>query len=119
MWLLRATVDHGVTFFDTDEVYGPYVNEALVGEALAPVRGQVVMGTKFRHAPAFEREARWGQLNSRPEHIKQAAEGWLRRFQVAAIDLYEQHRFDPEMPNEDVAGAGYNLIREIFSVPSW
>ena len=101
--LIRAAVERGVTFFDTAEVYGPYVNEELVGEALAPFRGQVVIGTKFGHAPAFEGEERWSQLNSRPERITQAAEGSLRRLQVDAIDLYYQHRVDPNVLIEDVA----------------
>jgi aryl-alcohol dehydrogenase-like predicted oxidoreductase len=110
--LIRAAVDRGVTFFDTAEVYGPYINEELVGEALAPFRGQVVIGTKFGHAPAFEGEERWSQLNSQPERIKQAAEGSLRRLRVDAIDLYYQHRVDPKVPIEDVAGAVHDLIRE-------
>ena len=99
-----------MTFFDTAEVYRPYVNEELVGEALAPFRGQVVIGTKFGRAPAFEE--RWSQLNSRPERIKQAAAGSLRRLQVDAIDLYYQHRVDPNVPIEDVTGAIRDLIGE-------
>ena len=109
--LLRAAVERGVTFFDTAEVYGPYINEELVGEALAPVRDQVVIATKFgfaigadpRTAPA---------LNSRPEHIKQVAEASLKRLKVEAIDLFYQHRVDPAAPIEDVAGAVGDLIRE-------
>jgi len=110
--LLRAAVERGVTFFDTAEVYGPLVNEALVGEALAPFRGQVVIATKFGFAPERAGEARWSVLNSRPEHIKQAAEGSLQRLKVEAIDLYYQHRVDPAVPIEDVAGAVKDLIRE-------
>jgi aryl-alcohol dehydrogenase-like predicted oxidoreductase len=106
--LLRAAVDLGVTFFDTAEVYGPFTNEELVGEALAPFRAQVVIATKFGFA--FDAEGRQMGLNSRPEHIKQAAEGSLRRLRVDAIDLYHQHRVDPEVPIEEVAGAVKELI---------
>src|SRR4029077_990801 len=90
--LIRTAVERGVTFFDTAEVYGPLVNEELVGEALAPFRGRVVIATKFGFAPAQEGEGRWSVINSRPEHIKQAAEASLKRLQVDAIDLYYQHR---------------------------
>src|SRR5579872_2964246 len=93
--LLHAAVDRGVTFFDTAEVYGPLVNEELVGEALAPFRGKVVIATKFGFAPAQEGEARWGVVTSRPEHIKKAVEGSLKRLKVDALDLYYQHRVDP------------------------
>jgi aryl-alcohol dehydrogenase-like predicted oxidoreductase len=86
-------------------VYGPYANEELVGEALFPFRGQVVIATKFGHKPAFDGEARWSRLDSRPEHIKQVAEGSLKRIKVDAIDLFYQHRVDPEVPIEEVAGA--------------
>jgi aryl-alcohol dehydrogenase-like predicted oxidoreductase len=112
--LLRAAVERGVTFFDTAEVYGPYSNEELVGEALAPFRGQVVIATKFGWAPASETEvnARWNALNSRPEHIKQVVVGSLSRLKVEAIDLYYQHRVDPNVPIEEVAGAVQELIRE-------
>jgi aryl-alcohol dehydrogenase-like predicted oxidoreductase len=110
--LLHAAVDRGVTFFDTAEVYGPYTNEELVGEALAPFRGQVVIATKFGWKPAFEGEARWSRLDSRPEHIKEVAEGSLKRLKVDAIDLYYQHRVDPDVPIEDVAGAVKDLIQE-------
>jgi len=112
--LLRAAVEEGVTFFDTAEVYGPYHNEELLGEALAPFRGQVVIATKFGWAPASESEAngRWNALNSRPEHIKQAVEGSLKRLGVDVIDLYYQHRVDPAVPIEDVAGAVRDLIAE-------
>jgi aryl-alcohol dehydrogenase-like predicted oxidoreductase len=106
--LLRAAVDRGVTFFDTAEVYGPFVNEELVGDALAPVRDQVVIATKFGFQ--FDADGRQVGLSSRPDHIKQAAEGSLRRLQVDVIDLYYQHRVDPEVPIEDVAGAVKDLI---------
>src|SRR5436305_5823905 len=109
--LLRAAVERGVTFFDTAEVYGPLTNEELVGEALAPFRGQVVIATKFGWKPAAEGEARWSLLESRPEHIKAVCEGSLKRLRVDAIDLYYQHRVDPNVPIEDVAGAVKELIR--------
>ena len=110
--LLRAAVDRGVTFFDTAEVYGPHANEALVGEALAPFRGQVVIATKFGWAPGAEGETRWSRLNSRPEHITRVVEGSLARLKVEAIDLYYQHRVDPDVPIEDVAGAVKDLIQQ-------
>src|SRR3954449_8427283 len=110
--LLHAAVDRGVTFFDTAEVYGPFTNEELLGEALAPFRGSVVIATKFGWKPAFEGEARWSRLDSRPAHIKQVCEGSLRRLRVDAIDLYYQHRVDPHVPIEDVAGAGKDLIQQ-------
>jgi aryl-alcohol dehydrogenase-like predicted oxidoreductase len=110
--LIRAAVERGVTFFDTAEVYGPFINEELVGEALAPFRGQVVIATKFGFKPAFSGEARWSELDSRPEHIKQVAEGSLKRLKVDAIDLFYQHRVDPDVPIEDVAGAVKELIQE-------
>jgi aryl-alcohol dehydrogenase-like predicted oxidoreductase len=110
--LIRAAVERGVTFFDTAEVYGPLMNEELVGEALAPYRGQVVIATKFGFAPATEGETYWSALNSRPEHIKKAVEGSLDRLKVDAIDLLYQHRVDPAVPIEDVAGAVKDLIRE-------
>jgi aryl-alcohol dehydrogenase-like predicted oxidoreductase len=110
--LLRAAVERGVSFFDTAEVYGPYSNEELLGEALAPFRGEVVIATKFGWAPAGEDESRWSALNSRPEHIKRAVEGSLRRLQVDSIDLYYQHRVDPDVPIEDVAGALKDLIAQ-------
>ena len=109
--LLRAAVDRGITFFDTAEVYGPYANEELVGEALAPFRGKVVIATKFGWAPATKGEGRWSRLSSRPEHIRKVVEGSLKRLGVDAIDLYYQHRVDPEVPIEDVAGAVRDLIR--------
>jgi aryl-alcohol dehydrogenase-like predicted oxidoreductase len=110
--LLRAAVDRGVTFFDTAEVYGPHVNEELVGEALAPFRGEVVIATKFGWAPGAEDETRWSRLNSRPEHIRRVVEGSLARLKVEAIDLYYQHRVDPDIPIEEVAGAVKDLIQQ-------
>jgi aryl-alcohol dehydrogenase-like predicted oxidoreductase len=110
MSLIRTAVDRGVTFFDTAEIYGPYANEELVGEALAPYRGQVVIGTKFGwDIDARERTSR-GRVTSRPEVIKQVVDGSLGRLRVDAIDLYYQHRVDPEVPIEDVAGAVKELI---------
>src|SRR6059036_1597390 len=109
--LIRTAVERGVTFFDTAEVYGPFTNEELVGEALAPFRGRVTIATKFGFAPAAG-ESRWTRLDSRPEHIKQVAEASLQRLRVDAIDLFYQHRVDPDVPIEDVAGAVKDLIRE-------
>lgn len=107
--VIRSAVEQGVTFFDTAEVYGPFTNEELVGEALAPYREKVVIATKF----GFDCESgKQGSLNSRPEHIKQAVEASLRRLKVQTIDLLYQHRVDPEVPIEDVAGAVKNLIRQ-------
>jgi len=96
--LLHPAADRGVTFFDTVEVYGPYTNEELVGEALLPFRGRVVIATKFGHQTAFNGEARWSRLNSRPEQIKQVAEDSLERLKVDAIDLFYQHRVNPKVP---------------------
>ncbi|HLH08594.1 MAG TPA: aldo/keto reductase [Terriglobales bacterium] len=110
--LLRAAVERGVTFFDTAEVYGPLTNEELVGEALAPFRGKVVIATKFGWAPAPGDRERWSALNSRPEHIRQVVEGSLSRLRVDAIDLYYQHRVDPNVPIEDVAGSVKDLIQQ-------
>src|SRR3954469_3725893 len=110
--LLRAAVERGVTFFDTAEVYGPLLNEELVGEALAPFRGEVVIATKFGWAPGPNDGDRWTVLNSRPEHIKKVVEGSLKRLKVDVIDLYYQHRVDPGVPIEEVAGAVKNLIQE-------
>jgi len=110
--LLRITVERGVTFFDTAEVYGPFTNEELVGEALSPLRGQVVIATKFGWEPNPRDGGKWTALNSRPEHIKQVAEGSLKRLKVDAIDLFYQHRVDPDVPIEDVAGAVKELIQE-------
>ena len=108
--LIHAAVDRGVTFFDTAEVYGN--NEEVVGEALAPFRGRVVVATKFGWVPAYEGEARWSRLNSKPEHIKKVVDGSLKRLRVEAIELYYQHRVDPEVPIEDVAGAVNELIEQ-------
>lgn len=110
--LIHAAVERGVTFFDTAEVYGPLANEELVGEALAPFRKQVVIATKFGWKPASADEARWSLLDSRPEHIKTVVEGSLKRLRVDAIDLYYQHRVDPQVPIEDVAGAVKDLIHQ-------
>jgi len=108
--LLRAAVERGVTFFDTAEVYGPLANEELVGEALAPFRNKVVVATKFGWKPAPGDKERWSLLDSRPEHIRTVVEGSLTRLKVDAIDLYYQHRVDPAVPIEDVAGAVKDLI---------
>src|SRR5213595_2802638 len=105
--LIRTAVERGVTFFDTAEAYGPFTNEELVGEALATFRGQVVIATKF----GFDIDAFPG-LNSRPEHIKQVAEASLNRLNIDAIDLFYQHRVDPNVPIEDVAGTVKELIQE-------
>ncbi len=110
--LLHAAVERGVTFFDTAEVYGPLTNEELVGEALAPFRGQVVIATKFGWEPNSGDTNRWSALNSRPEHIKQVAEASLKRLKVDAIDLFYQHRVDPNVPIEDVGGAVKDLIQQ-------
>src|SRR6266478_5153225 len=110
--LLHAAVERGVTFFDTAEVYGPLLNEELVGEALAPFRGKVVIATKFGWAANPSDGGKWSALNSRPEHIKQVAEGSLKRLKVDAIDLFYQHRVDLNVPIEDVAGAVKDLIQE-------
>ena len=114
--LLHAAVERGITFFDTAEVYGPFINEELVGEALAPFRKQVVIATKFGFdvSPGFDPRGMKGSpgLNSRPEHIKQAVEGSLKRLKVETIDLLYQHRVDPNVPIEDVAGAVKELIQQ-------
>lgn len=110
--LIRSAVERGVTFFDTAEVYGPFTNEELVGEALAPFRGQVVIATKFGFKPDPNGGLGWTALNSRPEHIKQVAEAALKRLQIDAIDLFYQHRVDLDVPIEDVAGAVKDLIQE-------
>jgi aryl-alcohol dehydrogenase-like predicted oxidoreductase len=110
--LLHAAVDRGVTFFDTAEVYGPLVNEELVGEALAPYRDRVVIATKFGWEANPEDGGKWSALNSRPEHIKKVAEESLKRLKVDVIDLYYQHRVDLNVPIEDVAGAVKDLIQE-------
>jgi len=109
--LIHAAVDCGVTFFDTAEVYGPFRNEELVGEALAPFRERVVIATKFGFKPASSGESRWSELDSRPEHIKEVAEASLKRLRTDVIDLFYQHRVDPDVPIEDVAGAVKDLIQ--------
>src|SRR6059058_6003540 len=112
MSLIRAAVERGITFFDTAEVYGPFKNEELVGEALAPYREKVVIATKFGWEPNPGDSDRWSALNSRPEHIKQVAEASLKRLRTEAIDLFYQHRVDLNVPIEDVAGALKDLIQE-------
>jgi len=109
--LLRSAVERGVTFFDTAEVYGPFTNEELVGEALAPFRGQVVIATKFGFKLKPNGEPGWLGLDSRPERIKEVADASLKRLKVDAIDLFYQHRVDPDVPIEDVAGAVKDLIQ--------
>lgn len=109
--LLHAAVERGVTFFDTAEVYGPYANEELLGEGLAPYRGQVVIATKFGFNLNPDGRPGWTGLNSRPERIRQVAEASLRRLNVEAIDLFYQHRVDPDVPIEDVAGTVKELIQ--------
>jgi aryl-alcohol dehydrogenase-like predicted oxidoreductase len=108
--LIRKAVERGITFFDTAQVYGPFTNEELVGEALAPFHGQVVIATKF----GMKIDTTSGQqvVDSRPEYIKQGAEDSLKRLKVDAIDLFYQHRVDPQVPIEDVAGAVKDLIQE-------
>jgi aryl-alcohol dehydrogenase-like predicted oxidoreductase len=110
--LLRAAVERGVTFFDTAEVYGPFTNEELVGEALEPFRGQVAIATKFGFDINPDGSRGSKPVNSQPEHIRQAVEGSLKRLKTDVIDLYYQHRVDPEVPIEDVAGAVKDLIDE-------
>jgi aryl-alcohol dehydrogenase-like predicted oxidoreductase len=110
--LLRAAVERDITFFDTAEVYGPFTNEELVGEALSPFRGQVVIATKFGFKLDTTGKEKWLGLDSRPAHIKQVAEGSLKRLRIDAIDLFYQHRVDPNVPIEEVAGAVKDLIKE-------
>jgi aryl-alcohol dehydrogenase-like predicted oxidoreductase len=110
--LIRSAVEHGVTFFDTAEAYGPFTNEELLGEALAPFRGQVVIATKFGFKFDPEVERGLAGLDSRPEHIKEVAEASLRRLRIDAIDLFYQHRVDPNVPIEDVAAAVKDLIHQ-------
>lgn len=110
--LLRAAVDRGITFFDTAEVYGPFTNEELVGEALSPVRNQVVIATKFGFKLDPSGQRTWLGVDSRPEHIKEVAEASLKRLNTDYIDLFYQHRVDPDVPIEDVAGAIKDLIVE-------
>ena len=108
--LIRKAVEKGINFFDTAEVYGPFTNEELVGEALEPFKGKVVIATKFGWKP--NAEGKWSDLDSRPEHIKQVCEASLKRLRVDVIDLFYQHRVDLEVPIEDVAGAVKDLIKE-------
>src|SRR6202158_4602628 len=110
--LIRSAVERGVTFFDTAEVYGPFTNEELVGEALAPLRDQVVIATKFGFKPDPNGGPRWSGLDSRPEHIKEVAEASLKRLKTNVIDLFYQHRVDPNVPIDDVAGAVKDLIQQ-------
>ena len=110
--VMRGAVERGIAFFDTAQVYGPFVNEELVGEALAPVRDQVVIATKFGFKFESDKNPHPTGLNSRPEYIKQTVEGSLKRLRVDTIDLLYQHRVDPEVPIEDVAGAVKDLIQE-------
>jgi aryl-alcohol dehydrogenase-like predicted oxidoreductase len=109
--VIRSAVERGITFFDTAEVYGPFTNEELVGEALAPFRKQVVIATKFGFNLNPDGSPGWQGLNSQPEHIKQAVEGSLKRLKIETIDLLYQHRVDPDVPIEDVAGAVKELIK--------
>jgi aryl-alcohol dehydrogenase-like predicted oxidoreductase len=110
--LIRAAVEHGVTFFDTAEVYGPFTNEELVGEALAPLRSQVKIATKFGFKIDPKSGRNLGEVDSRPEHIKEVAEASLKRLKTDVIDLFYQHRVDPNVPIEDVAGAVKDLIQQ-------
>lgn len=110
--LIRSAVEHGVTFFDTAEVYGPYTNEELLGEALAPFRGKVVIATKFGFKPDPNGGSKWTGLDSRPEHIKDVAEASLKRLKVDCLDLFYQHRVDTVVPIEEVAGAVKELIHQ-------
>src|SRR5437763_307747 len=112
MSLIRAAVERGITFFDTAEVYGPFTNEELVGKALSPVRDKVVIATKFGFNVTPGGKPGTQSLNSRPEHIKDVAEASLKRLQTDVIDLFYQHRVDPDVPIEEVAGAVKDLIRE-------
>ena len=110
--LIRSAVESGITFFDTAEVYGPFTNEELVGDALLPLRDRVVIATKFGFNLHPDGRPGWQGLNSRPEHIKQAVEGSLKRLKTGVIDLFYQHRVDPDVPIEDVAGAVKELIQQ-------
>jgi aryl-alcohol dehydrogenase-like predicted oxidoreductase len=109
--LLRTAVERGISFFDTAEVYGPFTNEVLVGKALSPLRNEVVIATKFGFNLNADGRPGWQGLNSRPEHIKEVAEASLKRLNIDTIDLFYQHRVDPEVPIEDVAGAVKDLIQ--------
>jgi aryl-alcohol dehydrogenase-like predicted oxidoreductase len=110
--LIRAAVEKGVTFFDTAEVYGPFINEELVGEALVPFRKEVKIATKFGFKPSAADPSKWSELDSRPEHIREVAEASLKRLKIEVIDLFYQHRVDLDVPIEEVAGAVKDLIKE-------
>ncbi|MCX6227661.1 MAG: aldo/keto reductase [Bacteroidia bacterium] len=110
--LIRKAVELGVTFFDTAEVYGPFINEELIGEALAPFKNDVIIATKFGFAPSATNPSSWSELNSRPENIRKVAEASLKRLKIEAIDLFYQHRVDLNVPIEDVAGTVKELIQE-------
>jgi aryl-alcohol dehydrogenase-like predicted oxidoreductase len=110
--LIQGAVEKGITFFDTAEVYGPFTNEEVVGEALAPFRGHVVIATKFGFKPNADGSGKWNELDSSPKHIREVAESSLKRLKVDAIDLFYQHRVDLNVPIEDVAGAVKELIKE-------
>jgi len=110
--LIRAAIDLGVNFFDTAEVYGPYINEELVGESIGPYANKVVVATKFGFKPSAPGESRWSLLDSTPKNIRHVAEESLKRLKIEAIDLFYQHRVDPNVPIEDVAGAVKELIKE-------
>jgi aryl-alcohol dehydrogenase-like predicted oxidoreductase len=112
IFLIRKAVELGITFFDTAEIYGPFTNEELVGEALAPFRSEVIIATKFGFKPGADDPSKWSGLDSRPEHIKAVAEASLKRLKLDSIDLFYQHRVDPNVPIEDVAGAVKELIQE-------
>src|SRR3984885_8702345 len=109
--LIRAAVERGVTFFDTAEVYGPLTNEELVGEALAPFKGKVAIATKFGFKRNPDGGSRWSALDSRPAHVKEVCDASLKRLRVETLDLFYQHRVDPDVPIEDVAGAVKELIQ--------
>src|SRR5215471_19857678 len=109
--VIRSAIERGVTFFDTAEVYGPFINEELVGEALAPFRKNVVIATKFGFKASPTDTSRWSELDSRPDHIRHVAEASLKRLKTDVIDLFYQHRVDPNVPIEDVAGAVKDLIQ--------
>jgi aryl-alcohol dehydrogenase-like predicted oxidoreductase len=110
--LIRSAVERGITLFDTAEVYGPFTNEELVGQALGPIRDRVVIATKFGFKPGPDDQSRWNGLDSRPEHIREVADASLKRLGIETIDLLYQHRVDPEVPIEDVAGTVKELIQE-------
>jgi aryl-alcohol dehydrogenase-like predicted oxidoreductase len=110
--LINSAIENGITFFDTAEVYGPFINEELIGEALAPFKGQVVIATKFGFKSNVEDSGSWSALDSRPEHIREVAEASLKRLKIDAIDLFYQHRVDLNVPIEDVAGTVKDLIKE-------